>query len=84
MCIRDSLGIIWATWHLSSIFGFAFAAILIRFARVPAVSIETAYALNGIALGMICSAALVAFATRGKHPGWIGLLAIAILIFIGI
>lgn len=67
--------ILWATWHLASAFGFGFAAILLFWAkRDSAPDPATAWAL---ALSFAAGSVLVMVATRGKHPGWIGLLIVA-------
>jgi hypothetical protein len=73
--------ILWATWHLASAFGFGFAAILLilanrEFAPDPA----TAWTLIvSFAVGSF----LVLVATRGRHPGWIGLLMVSVLTYLG-
>ena len=69
--------ILWATWHLASVLGWAAAYILLyaSSAAVPAPVIEAL---------MIAAAAgglLVLVATRGQHPGWIALLAVALLVW---
>ena len=79
---KKHLGIIWATWHLASIFGFAFGWILIKFS-----SNENHILTNNFALPIILatglSSFLVLYATKGRHPGWIVLMLIAILISFG-
>jgi drug/metabolite transporter (DMT)-like permease len=69
--------ILWATWHLASVFGWAFAGVLIRLAFPPvplAAVVEAA-----IVSAYLGGALLVLWATRGRHPGWIALLAVALL-----
>jgi drug/metabolite transporter (DMT)-like permease len=69
--------ILWATWHLASVFGWAFAGVLIRLAFPPvplAAVVEVA-----IVVAYLGGALLVLWATRGRHPGWIALLAVAVL-----
>ncbi len=67
--------ILWATWHLASVLGWAIAFVLIyaASAAVPALLIT--------ALVVACTASgiLVLVGTRGKHPGWIALLGAALL-----
>lgn len=74
--------ILWATWHLVTIFGFGFAALLFQVAKNEDVSTLNAYLLNTIALVMLASSLLVIFATKGMHPGWMGLLAVTLLIWL--
>ena len=69
--------ILWATWHIASIFGWAVGGILIKLATIDsAVSIVIA---DYISIAMLASGLLVLIATKGKHPGWIGLCTVAIL-----
>jgi len=72
--------ILWATWHIVTIFGLAFGAILIY---LSSGSIElnstTGLFLNVVACSMLASSILVLFATKARHPGWVGLAAVAVL-----
>lgn len=73
-----NIRILWATWHLASIFGWAFAGMLFALAwnvdsMHKIVSQATVFAFLGGAL-------LVLVSTKGKHPGWAGLLAVAVLV----
>ena len=77
--LRSShIRILWATWHLATVFGWAFAAVLFRLAvnsQAPLISVvadATVAAYGGGAL-------LVLVGTRGRHPGWIALGAVAVL-----
>jgi hypothetical protein len=75
--------ILWATWHVVTIFGLALAAILFHLADPSREPSLRAFAANAIVLSMATSGALVLFATRGRHPGWIGLLGVAVLAWLG-
>lgn len=70
--------ILWATWHIASVFGWALAAILFRLATAPDAPIDT-FAVRACAVAALASAALVLVATGGRHPGWIGLGAAGLL-----
>lgn len=76
-----NIRILWATWHLASAFGFGFAGVLIALAR--SASIPDPLVVRSMAVALAVSAALVFGATRGKHPGWIGLLAASVLAYLG-
>lgn len=76
--------ILWATWHLPTIFSFLIGAILIRFAISPAQLEGHRFVVQGIIVAVGLSSFLVLIATRGKHPGWIGLLAIATTAWLGL
>ncbi|MGJ8670850.1 MAG: hypothetical protein ACSHXK_15290 [Oceanococcus sp.] len=73
--------ILWATWHVVTIFGFGFAAFLFHASNPDNIPTLYTVALNSTAAAMFASSVLVCFATKGMHPGWIGLLLVAILIF---
>lgn len=70
--------ILWATWHLASVFGWAFAALLWRMAGAPGSCLSAGDVLSAIALANLIGAALVLVGTRARHPGWIALSAIAV------
>jgi hypothetical protein len=73
--------ILWATWHLASAFGVGFASILFFMAgRDAAPDAATAWALI---LSFATGSLLVLVATRGRHPGWIGLLIVSVLTYLG-
>lgn len=76
-----NIRILWATWHLASVFGFAFAAIL--FAAATERIVLHPVIANAMIAAFAGGSALVLFATRGRHPGWIGLLAVAVLVYLG-
>ena len=71
--------ILWATWHLSSVLGWATAFILLYAsgAAVPPVIV------HAIAAAAAASGLLVLVGTRGRHPGWIALLVVAMLVCYG-
>lgn len=70
--------ILWASWHVVTVFGTAFAAILLRLALAPDVELRPLLAAT-VTVTMVVSALLVLLATNGRHPGWIGLLGVAAL-----
>lgn len=76
------LRILWANWHVTTALGWAVAGVLLMLARAPdfAGSREIAWAL---AAGMAASGGLVLSGTRGRHPGWIGLMLAAVLTVLG-
>ncbi len=71
--------ILWATWHIVTIFGCAFAVVLLRLAQPASDVLLQDAMVQTIIISMLASAVLVLFATKGKHPGWIGLLVVAVL-----
>ena len=75
--------IIWASWHLVTVFGWCMAAVLLRLALPAAPEGPTGFDVHAIALAAFTGAALVFVGTRARHPGWIGLLAIAVCAWLG-
>lgn len=75
-----NIRILWATWHVASFFGAGFAAVFFWLATQP-IELDTVLQL-ALALPMAASSALVLWATKGRHPGWIGLGAVAVLVFL--
>ncbi|MEO8383817.1 MAG: hypothetical protein ABI583_01135 [Betaproteobacteria bacterium] len=76
-----NIRILWATWHLASVFGFGFAIILYA-AGVGQTSLD-AFTINALIFAYVGGSALVLLATKGKHPGWVGLLSVAVLVYLG-
>lgn len=70
--------IIWATWHLATVFGWAFAAVLARVAMDPQAQLLSVV-LNAAVAAYAGGALLVLVGTRGRHPGWVALAAVAAL-----
>lgn len=75
--------ILWASWHLVTLFGWCLAIILWYLADVNITSSVVYMSLvNAISITMFCGAFLVLFATKGKHPGWVVLTLIGVLTFL--
>lgn len=72
--LERHMRILWATWHLATLLGWSVAAQLY---------LDSSTSYNGhaqaMAPWMFASSALVAFATKGRHPGWLGFVVIALL-----
>jgi len=74
-----NIRILWATWHLASVFGVAFALVLLQLAPADRESAVYALVVQAIVLANFGGALLVLVATRARHPGWIALLLVAVL-----
>jgi hypothetical protein len=82
--LREShVRILWACWHIVTILGWAIAAILLRLAFLTDYRVIEAFVVNAIIIALLSCALLVLIATKGKHPGWIGLLGVAVLTWFG-
>ena len=66
-------------WHLTTIAWWGLAALLIEISAAP---LSTSIALRTIGVTALVSAAVIAFASRGKHLAWPVFLAIAIICFL--
>lgn len=75
--------IIWATWHIVTVFGWCLGAVLLRLALPADQTSSDVFIEQAIVLAALAASALVLFGTRAKHPGWIGLLAIAVCTWLG-
>jgi hypothetical protein len=73
--------ILWATWHLATIFGWAFAGVLLHWA-LGEDKPDTIVA-NAVAFAYLGGAVLVLIGTRGRHPGWLALALVAALVWVG-
>jgi hypothetical protein len=76
--------ILWATWHVVSVLGFGFAALLLWLAQPAQAQLAQAFIAPTLIAALAASSALVLIGTKGKHPGWIGLLAAAGLVWAGV
>ncbi len=71
--------ILWASWHVLTVLGWCLAAILFWLAQAQPEGSE--FLSQAIAMAMLASSALVLIGTQGKHPGWAGLLGVAVLVW---
>lgn len=80
------LRILWATWHLASVFGWCIGAILIKISinASDSNSSFTNFIIQSTMYAMFISSALVLVGTRGRHPGWVVLTIIGTLLMMGV
>ena len=81
--LGSNVRILWASWHVLTVFGWGMAAILVWLSRPASGSADVAVIGHAIEMSMLVGSALVLVATRGRHPGWIGLLGVAALVWLG-
>lgn len=74
------VGILWASWHLLSLFGLALAAALFCLASPSGLANLPVVLRGAVIASMLGGAGLVGFGTHGRHPAWIALLAVAALV----
>jgi hypothetical protein len=74
-----NIRIIWATWHLATVLGWALAGVLFHLAIAPQGQSLAAFVLSAICFAYLGAGLLVLVGTKARHPGWIALLAVAML-----
>lgn len=72
--------IIWASWHLVTILGWDIGTILL-WLSLSGTEMGTVQTI--ITISMLAGALIVLGGTKGKHPGWIVLLLIALFVWLG-
>jgi hypothetical protein len=77
-----NIRILWATWHLATVFGWAFAGVFLRLAVVPDDPPGALIVIAAVS-AYLAGSLLVLVGTKGRHPGWIALLVVAALIWFG-
>lgn len=75
---ESHIRILWATWHISSLFGWAFAGVLLHLAFTPLGVSLSQFVLSAIVSAYFGASMLVLVGTKGRHPGWIALLFVAV------
>ena len=71
--------ILWASWHLTTVFGWAFCVVLLRLATLTTEHSLREIVESAIVFAFLGGSFLVLIGTKGRHPGWIGLLGVAAL-----
>ena len=77
-----NIRIIWAIWHLASVFGWAFAGVLIWLGLAPPNQSLQVLVVSAAVLAYLGGSMLVLIGTKGRHPGWIALLLVAALTWV--
>ena len=71
------------TWHVPTILAWGFGAILLSFSLLSFADNNLEFVKKAMAVSFLISSLIVLFGTKGKHPAWIVLLAIAVLTWLG-
>lgn len=74
-----NIRIIWASWHLITMFGWAFGAVLLMLSSPTNNQSAQSLIVNAAIFAFAAGALLVLFATKGRHPGWVAMLVVAAL-----
>lgn len=82
--LRESnVRILWASWHVLTVLGWGMGAILLWLALPSSQAASHAFVAQAIVVSMFVGSAFVAVGTKARHPGWIGLLGVALLVWLG-
>jgi hypothetical protein len=76
--------ILWASWHVLTVFGWSLSAMLLLLASEPSAGSLRAALLQSVVAAMLLASVVVMYATKARHPGWLGLLGVAALTWLGI
>ncbi|WP_395376352.1 hypothetical protein [Marinicella sp. W31] len=71
---------LWSSWHLLTLFGWSFAAIMLMMAWVADTTLWPLYMRWILMSTFLISTVFWIFGTRGRHPAWIIFLLITVLI----
>ena len=75
--------ILWASWHVLTVFGWCIASILLWLSLPSSSASSTWFIEQAVVITMLAGAALVFIGTKARHPGWAGLLAVAVFVWLG-
>lgn len=84
LLLRPHVRILWASWHVLTIFGWSLAAVLLLLAIEPSIGNLRASLLQVVGVAVLLGSVVVCYATRARHPGWLGLLGVAVLVWLGL
>ncbi|NUO74793.1 MAG: hypothetical protein HOQ32_02145 [Lysobacter sp.] len=73
--------ILWASWHLVSVCAAGFSAVLVYLASPGGRYSLAEIVLAAVMFTHLGGALPVLVGTRGRHPGWIGLLGVTALVW---
>ena len=72
-----------ASWHVLTVFGWGMAAVLVELAKPAARGPGDDVIEQAIMVSMLAGSVLVLIASKARHPGWVGLLGVAVLVWLG-
>lgn len=75
--------ILWASWHVVTALGWCVAAALLWLAQPSQAQFAQSVVAKAAVAALVVSSVLVLVGTKGKHLGWVGLLAAAMLVLAG-
>ena len=82
LLLSPHVRILWASWHVLTVLGWLVACALWLLASEPATGLRSSL-LQAICWATVISSMIVLYGTKARHPGWVGLLGVAVLTHIG-
>lgn len=73
--------ILWCSWHLVTLLGWALSALLWRLGTSASDTTLAWWTTDVVGMATLASGVLVFVATRGSHPAWFALMSIAALVW---
>jgi hypothetical protein len=73
--------ILWASWHLATVFGWAIGFVLLKIASPSVGQSLEVIVRNAAVCAFLGGSFLVLIGTKGRHPGWIAFLTAAALVW---
>ena len=75
--------ILWASWHVLTVFGWCIGSVLL-WLSLSSSSVSSAWFIEqAVVITMLAGSALVFIGTKARHPGWAGLLVVAVFVWLG-
>lgn len=81
--LEHHVRILWATWHVVTAIGWCIAALLVWLSLSSLSHAAQSVIALLVVASMGVSSLLVLVGTKGRHPGWVGLGGVAVLVAIG-
>lgn len=80
----STIPILWATWHIASVFGWGMGLILVKMALDTSLMMLPAstFLVRVMAGTMLAGGLLVLGSTKGRHPAWVILFGISGLLIL--
>ena len=75
--------ILWASWHVVTVLAWCVGVALLWLAHPSNAQLAQSAVSKAIVGALLSSSVLVLVGTKGRHIGWVGLLAAAILVVVG-
>lgn len=76
--------ILWASWHVATVLGWCVASALFWLSLPFSGEQGAPFVARPIVAAMLACSLLVLVGTKGRHPGWVAFLGVAVLAGLGL